>query len=101
MLIGFVGRAVKGSDTHDDQFAHVAGQGTELPNGSQVVQPAAGDCGAVQQHLVQMKHAAPFGNDAVHQGTCFGMRQIGVGKTGHGRSRELKGLQMHTFEQYI
>jgi hypothetical protein len=40
----------------------------------------------MQQHLVQVQDAAALGNDAIDQGPCFGMSQIGVGKTGHGHS---------------
>src|SRR3546814_9259689 len=51
----------------------VARQRAELADGSQVVQPAAGHGGAVQQHLVQGQHTAALGDDALDQRLGFGM----------------------------
>src|SRR5690606_11842438 len=87
MLVGFVGRAVEHGHPHDDQFAQIPRQRRLLADRGQVVEPAAGHRRAVQQHLVQMQHAAALGDDAIDQGLGLGVLQIGVRNAGHADSR--------------
>ena len=84
VLVGLVGRVVEQCHAHDDQLAHVARQLGLLADGRQVVQPALGHRGAVQQHLVQVQDAAALGGDALGQRARGGAGAVGVGDTGHG-----------------
>src|SRR5690606_27492171 len=92
VLVGLVGRAVQDGDAHDDQLAQIAGQRIVVTDAGQVREPAARDGRAVQQHLVQMQHAAALGDDLFHQGGGIGGGKIGVRQAGHGSPRQKPAL---------
>ena len=83
MLVGLVLRAVDDGHPHDHQLAQRARQVQVLPNGGQVRQPALGQRRAVQQHLVQVQHAAALRHDLLDQRPRFGRTGVGVGQSCH------------------
>jgi hypothetical protein len=83
MLVGLIRSAVEMGDAHDDQFADIGRQSAFLADGGEIGEPALGDRRAVQQHLVEVQHAAALGDDPVDELPGFGAAQVGVGDAGH------------------
>src|SRR5215217_5636671 len=83
VLFGLVGGAVDDRDAHDDELAQVARQRALLTDRREAGEPAGGDRRAVQQHPVEMQHAAALGRDAPDDVLDLGPIRIGVRDAGH------------------